>query len=265
MIESDGPTTMLLLDVDGTLVDPSGVLYPGAQYLAKVGRRAGKIALCSARPIASLELVGKLLGGADILVGLQGAIACRGTCPPYLWAQPLKRDELAIVRALTQSLPLELWLYDEREWFCDSLSSAVDLEVLTIGISPIAGRNAPRSAYKLAVVDRSSAAAARLDELRLELAQQGIRCSRTHTHMLEVVASAVGPDKGISRLRLALGKEMTRFVAVGDGENDIGMLQAADLAFGFRGTDAANATQQSIKVAPASEGGLFEITKLLYG
>lgn len=264
MADEDLAIGLLCLDVDGTLVDCHGRLYPGATELVDFGRQRCEVALCSARPISSLELVSTMLGGVEFLVGLQGAIAIAPPNAEALWSIELDAEDLSELKSVALHMGLELWCYDVHRWICGAATSAVEREAAIIGVEPIIAALRPGAMCKVALVDRAPGGERKLLDVAYQMRHSSLMCSLSHPYMLEVVSKSVGVEKGLGRLKATRGAACGAIVSVGDSENDVGLLSASDRSFSFVDCAPAGLVGGVNIVASPGEGGLFQILALLH-
>lgn len=232
-------TTLVVADVDGTLVDHRGIPYPGLTALTDLAARPGfELALASARPPWSLEQLAARLGPMVTGVsGFQGAIV-QAADGPGGWRR-LRTLPLApqAVTALDDTLDRRLsrWWYTPREWYVSRDDAAARDEARVVGRPWSGVRDRPPDddpvLKVMAVGDPDLVAAA-------SPAHPGVRSAVSKPIYLEIVNAEIDPDKGIAALR-AGRPDIARVIAVGDGANDIGMLRAADRGFTFADAPAA--------------------------
>ncbi|HHY92043.1 MAG TPA: HAD family phosphatase, partial [Firmicutes bacterium] len=93
-----------------------------------------------------------------------------------------------------------------------------------------------------------------------------VRTTSSHPNLLEVLASGVSKGRALARLAEHLGIPLAATVAVGDGFNDLEMLQAAGLGVAMANAPAAVRAQADYVTAGNNENGVARlITKLLAG
>lgn len=113
---------LVVSDVDGTLLDPDGVLSP-VDFVA-VGRlrQVGiKFSLCSARPPFGMRWLVRTLGVDCTCAGLNGAIVFRpeGSVVAEL---PLERLLVEELQERMGRSGLDAWIFTRKQWFVPRLS-----------------------------------------------------------------------------------------------------------------------------------------------
>jgi len=223
--------TLIVVDVDGTLVDNAGVTYPGLDRLLELSASPGYgMALASARPPWNLQRMARELGpSVTDISAFQGAMV--QTRSPDGWREVCSITIAPdVVRRLNDVVDptLARWWYTAGSWTISREDDAAREEARIVGVpwSAVGSQPPVQPVLKLLAVgqpDRVAIAAPHMP---------GVRSAVSKPAYLEVVSSDVAPDKGIHLVR-AMRPEVARLVAVGDGLNDIGMLRAADQSFTF--------------------------------
>jgi hydroxymethylpyrimidine pyrophosphatase-like HAD family hydrolase len=225
--------TLIVADVDGTLVTNAGVPYPGVDRLLAMAARPGcGMALSSARPPWSLRRMAREMGPAVIgLSAFQGAMVQVRVGGPDRWhevlAVPIDRE---VMGDLNDALDptLARWWYTAESWTVSREDAAARAEARIVRgpWAAVDARPPIQPVLKLLAVGEPERVATAAPAL------QGVRSAVSKPEYLEIVSSDVDPDKGIGAIR-AIHPDAERLVALGDAANDIGMLRAADLAFTF--------------------------------
>jgi hydroxymethylpyrimidine pyrophosphatase-like HAD family hydrolase len=131
-----------------------------------------------------------------------------------------------------------------EDWYVEAEDETTEIEVAATGVKPVLADldRIESPAYKLQCMippDRI----ARLVELRDGL-PAGLAGAFSNPNYLEVTAAGVDKAAGLARLGLALGVEPGEMAAIGDGENDLGMIRMVGL-----GVAMANARPSPLAAA----------------
>jgi Cof subfamily protein (haloacid dehalogenase superfamily) len=189
--------------------------------------RGVEIVLCSARGPAGLQPVLRELGLRGHSVVFSGALRCRTA--PGAAAEPLggERMELALARAVAlrgRELGVSVGWWDTEDWFVDARDGPIAYEAGVIQAEPRLadlGRLelAPFKLQCMVAMDRID----RLEALR-DACPPGLAASFSNPNYLEVVRAGTDKASGLARLGEELGVALAEMAAIGDGENDLGML-----------------------------------------
>ncbi len=225
------PRLVLFTDLDGTLLDASYRPGPAAEAVARLQAGGVWVVFCSSKTRAEQEPLRSQLGvPAPFIVENGSAVLVPAPCPDLPQAEGMGRHVLgepvervrAALREVRESLALRF------RGFAEMSDEAV---AAATGLDLAGARRARWREYSETVVGLGERDAARLQEgLRsagLQLASGG----RFHT------VSGRGADKGralswlMDWTRRRYGSPDLGSVAVGDSDNDVPMLRAADRAF----------------------------------
>ncbi|MEZ5086977.1 MAG: HAD family hydrolase [Tessaracoccus sp.] len=221
---------LAMLDVDGTL-QHRGQWNPGALELVDLLHRRGiTVALCSGRTTGSMIWLADQLGHVSFISANSGSTVLekQGDQWATLAHRALAVDAVGHVIEKAAEAGIEVWIHTEREWLAEERTPRVDLDESFVGDSATVQALAARDdvgKLLLHTGDPGHEGIARgIGELPGVAA---VASSSVFVDLVpEVSASAKGGDVLIERL--GLGWEQV--IAIGDSENDRGMLCHAGLA-----------------------------------
>jgi len=227
------------LDVDGTLVDRRGEIFPGAFELVSTAESLGlTTALCSARSTVGLLPVARALLNVRWLSALGGAKLVRierefsGAHLTDVAQTAIDPETCVTLMTLFADAGLQTWAFTSDAWFVSSVSERVRYEVRTndsvFTLAPLP--SFPSDGILKYVIPQADLSAYRA--LYKDSQELGVSVAFSTKHQLEIVSLSVA-DKGVSALKAFLGQLDTACIAVGDGMNDIPMLRAASLGYTF--------------------------------
>jgi Cof subfamily protein (haloacid dehalogenase superfamily) len=240
---------LLALDIDGTLLDSRHLLTPAVRRAVRDAAGLGvEIVLCSARGPAGLQPILRELGIGGYSVAFSGALRCRTA--PGTPAEPLggERMGLADARGVAlrgRELGVSVGWWDTRDWFVDAMDGPITYEARVIQAEPRVEdlarlELAPFKLQCMVAMDRID----RLQALK-DACPPGLAASFSNPNYLEVVLAGTDKASGLARLGERLGIPLAEMAAIGDGENDLGMLAEVGL-----GIAMANA-RPSVRAAAA--------------
>ena len=222
---------LIALDLDGTLLDPQGKITQGAKEAISTARKAGiKVVLNTGRPIpeaihfakeAGCDELLSCLGGAALVDAKKGEVLCRrDIAQPYgshalelclgreIELMIFMGNEIVLDRFSKESL-LRTYPYPVFHYNCVVVDDPLEyMKEKELPLTKIHGDWNPKN-YPLK----------ELGEL------PGVALTRASDHDFEVVANGVDKGNMLARLALLYGIGLQDCAAVGDSDNDLGMLR----------------------------------------
>lgn len=226
---------LVALDVDGTLLDPSHALSPRTRSaVLSVQRRGVVVTLATGKLLASVQpLLRELrLGGLHITCNGAALMDATTGAPVAAWtlSQPQVDLALAAIRELAPETPIAWYTTDAI--YTDADRGLLDDTLAAYREPPV--RHVARldhtlpSPLKFLMTGDHAHLLALRDALQARIGD-AVTVVRTTSDFVEVMAPGV--SKGVALLELAARLDIPReeTVAMGDGENDIPLLEAAGL------------------------------------
>lgn len=219
-----------MLDVDGTLRDEEG-WKPLSQALIGALADAGlDVALCSGRNTESLRglafgrpQIRYLSAGSGSLVLARDGDAWRALASRYL-----DRGTVGWVCAQAEEVGMELWAYTDHAWLVASRNERVTAESHMVGAQATVGSFADRDdIVKLMAFPLSRTHRATLNRVD---AQRDLAVVQSYPGYFDIVDAQAALAKGGDVLVEHLKLTWRQVIAMGDGENDLGMLGKAGVA-----------------------------------
>ena len=268
------PYRLLALDVDGTLLDPSGVLRPAVQQAVFAAQQYGlRVVLCTGRRFRSALPLAQALQLRDPLVVHNGALIkelTSGTTlhqcciPPEVYRQALTllrqvSTPMAYVDAFHEQIdivtePLEQAHPFQREYLQDNLQHC---RIVPTNTTP-----PPYGVVMISIM----AEEARLQALRPQITQALSGQARVNLlinknyqgHILEVLPPAVSKWAALSQLATQVGIATPDILAVGDDENDLEMIRHAGLGVAMGNATATVKAAADYVTGSNAEDGLAQ-------
>ncbi len=220
---------LLALDIDGTLLTDEHVLAPEVIRALEAADNAGMtLALATSRSPGALAPILAELPMVRWAISLQGGLlipARDGRLLGPVERSPLPDGAAPTIAATAVSAQVTPLLYERDRTTTVTMDDRVAREVAITGdpveVEPDPGRL--NEVYKVLCIsdadDRHGLAAITRD------LPEGCRASRSHPHYLEVTADGVDKAVAVERLAARLGTDLGAVAAIGDGDNDLAMLQ----------------------------------------
>lgn len=226
---------LVALDVDGTLLDPSHNLSPRTRAAVQSAQSRGAIiCLATGKLLASVQPLLRDLGIGGLHITCNGAAlmdAITGE-PKAMWALTLSQSDLALtaIRELAPEMPIAWYTTDAI--YTDAGWGLLDETLAAYHEPPV--RHVARLSHTLLPPLKflMTGDHARLLTLRDALRERiggSLTVVRTTSDFVEVMAPGVSKGAALHELAAQLGVAREEIVAIGDGENDIPLLEAAGL------------------------------------
>ena len=254
---SDGPRPaepirLVVSDIDGTLVNHAKELTPRTRAAIAALERAGiGFTVTTARPPVGLRPIYAMLGLQVTAAAINGGAIVDGAfnvIAEKLLAPDVARRAVAFLRGRG----LDPWLFTDTHWYLrDPGGDNVGLETRTIGQDPVVVEDFGPELYghvlKVIGSCNDHALLARCEtDLQRELGGDAI-ATRSQSYYLDVTNPAAHKGEAVKSLAEAFGVPVSAVLTIGDGTNDIPMLQAAGFGVAMgNGSEAVKAAARAV-------------------
>lgn len=263
------PYALLVCDLDGTLVDHSGLLDP--ELVAAFRRAADRgllISLATGRmPAATTRFRDELRVRAPIIY-YNGALVRDPLSGEDLLSLTLPRGVLRHAYDVFAHAPVHPLFYRDDQLYCLERSlpirSYCDEEGLRAEVIPDPLEFLSLGAFvKSLLIGHPDALPVVREELE-GVVGEGAKLLRTRHTYLEVVPAAASKGSALARLAAHLAVPLERVVAVGDQENDLEMIQAAGVGVAMpHAPEFVRAAADRVAPEPGAGGLLALIRELI--
>jgi Cof subfamily protein (haloacid dehalogenase superfamily) len=232
--EIHGKISLLVSDVDGTLVTNDKVLTPRARDAVKRLDDAGiAFAVTSSRPPRGLEMLVEPLNIRTPLGGFNGGTLVR---PDMTIIEKLSLTPDAARQAIAIILDhgMDAWVYTESDWFVRDLAAPhVAREQFTIGFPPIVVKDfggALDHAEKIVAVCDDYEVVSRCNAA-LDTALRG-KASATRSQLYFIDITHLDANKGVlvETLSRMLSIPPLEIATIGDMQNDVLMFRKSGMS-----------------------------------
>ena len=245
---------LLLVDIDGTMVDRSGAISSeNKKALARVAASGVKISLSTGRVIKACLPILEQLSLDGIHIFFDGALVANLAESQEVYAQPLKAEVVKRAVSFAHLNNIYLELYSKNHFFADQENWAVEIHRRFFRVEPtfvdFNGIWDRERIIKAELVAYSAKEHAKARSFQNEFASS-LRFSIARTpsfpdvDFINIVDPKVSKGEALMALASHLGVEVSEVMAVGDGLNDISLLETAGLAVAM-----GNAPDEVKKVA----------------
>jgi Cof subfamily protein (haloacid dehalogenase superfamily) len=268
MADNHPRIALVISDIDGTLITSNHeVTAATRETAARLYEQGIGLSLSSSRPPRSIRPLAEALNlhspfaafNGALVVNAEGQVAARSEIAPAITAR---------IRAIAEPLGINVWVYDESDWYARVRDSFVEREEHTAGFDAILDGyedHAARGAAKLTVVGKPELVAQAEQQVLSELANE-VSASKSKPRFLDVTAFGMHKGSVVTRLAKTFGVEQSQIAVIGDGPNDIEMFRQAGLSIAMG--QAVDEVRLSAKCSTASndeEGWSLGIEKYVLG
>ena len=222
---------LIALDLDGTLLTPKGEVTQTAKDAITTAREAGiKVVLNTGRPIPEAIHFSKLAGCDALLSCLGGAALVDADKGEVLFRQDISEPSGRKALELCLNREIELMIFAGNEILLDSFSKDSLLKTYPY---PVFHENAKLVEDPLSYMNDHGLPLTKIHAdwnpenypLKELGALDGVSLTSSSDHDFEVVAHGVDKGRTLARLALLYGIALQDCAAVGDSDNDLGMLR----------------------------------------
>ena len=271
------PVSMIVCDLDGTLLSSDGVIPEGYIAALKKAQRLGiRLAIASGRLANVCSRIAKEHGLEDIaIIGMNGAHILRSPFGETLrlcaYDRPLAVDVLGIIKACgcMYNVYTEHGVYSNRQLDGEGMqafSRHFRDSFVDIVVSSDAGQRALEHKVLKFLVRPDFGFEGYNRAKRMICQLPGLYLTSSSESNFEVMQAGLGKDEAVKALAKSENIPMERVMAFGDYDNDIPMLMASGypVAMGNASGEAVNAARYRTK--SNKDGGVgFAIELMLDG
>lgn len=249
------PTIELLIsDVDGTLITSNHEITPATKRMALELRLSGiHLCLVSSRPPRSIKPIARELGLRAPFAAFNGALI--QLPDDQILAHSVVPSTVAQrIRAMAIQMGLDVWLYDQKDWWAAMRTPFVDREAQTAGFLPrTEGYPAQlkRENTKLTVVGTPDVVLRAEERIRGELGTV-VSASRSKPRFLDITAFGWHKPSVLKRFASLLDLTPEKIAVIGDGPGDAALFKQAILSVAM-GQAVDSVKNQAIHVTTSND------------
>ena len=224
---------LVISDIDGTLLTSNHELTEGAKKAAGVLAAAGiKLALASSRPPRAITPIARSLS-LDVPFGaFNGSLVIAGDCKTIIAESSIAAPAVQSVRSIATELDLDVWLYDESDWWVSKRTPFVDREEHTAGFKALFEGYEERLASplnKLTVVGRPDRVVKAEERVLSELGNS-VSASRSKPRFLDITPYGWHKGSVVARFADLFDVPQQMIATIGDGPNDVEMFRCSGMS-----------------------------------
>lgn len=259
-----GATTLVISDIDGTLITSNHEVTEATRHAASELLAHGiQLTLASSRPPRSIRPLAAALGldapfaafNGGLVITADGRTMAASTLAPAVTAR---------IKEIANGLDLDVWLYNESDWWASRQTAFVDREEHTSGFAATfddydAQLGSPL--HKLTVVGKPENVAIAEERILSELGAE-VSASRSKPRFLDVTSHGWHKGAVVGRMAEVFGTTPMQVAVIGDGPNDVVMFEQAGLSIAMgQAVDAVRERADVITSSNDDEGWAKGITK----
>lgn len=221
---------LLVSDIDGTLVDQNGTLPErNRRAIDQFMRLGGRFALATGRPLPTVRDVAQQVKPNAPCILCNGAVLYDMAQQKAVFSQPVPKAADPLIERIAKRFPSAGLLLCKLTEVC--YPYATKWSHWYCGRFGIEGKHTPFGAlpaerYKILFMEEPEVLAHIREEFEA-LPHEEMRAFYSEKRLLEVVADGVDKGNGLAELQRLLGIPPIKTAAIGDYENDVGMLKNA--------------------------------------
>lgn len=253
-------TDLLISDVDGTLVTRDKVLTEAAKNAALALRAAGVgLTLTSSRPPRGLARLIEPLGLTLPIAGFNGGLLVR---PDFsvIERRPIEPADAARAAAFLLDQGLDVWVYDEAEWFVrDPKAPHVAREAWILGldpeVTPVFSALQLNQAFKIVGVSDDPGRMAAAEKAAPTVLGEGVNATRSSAYFLDVTHAQATKACVVDAMTRLLGIPSARIATIGDMPNDVLMFRESGFSIAMgNAADAVKAEASAVTASNEDDG-----------
>ena len=249
---------LVISDIDGTLLTSNHELTESARSAARELVAAGiGLALASSRPPRAIAPIAQALN-LDVPFGaFNGSLIMSGSGSEVLAESSIAQEAVYSVRAIATELELDVWLYDEYEWWVSERTPFVDREEHTAGFNALLDGYEQRLSAplnKLTVVGPPPRVAQAETRVLNELGHV-VSASRSKPRFLDVTPFGWHKGSVVDRFAVLFGVTASMIATIGDGPNDVEMFRSSGVSIAMGQAVNGVSSQAQFVTATNDEDG----------
>lgn len=264
------PYRLVTLDIDGTLLDTDSRIHPDNQaVLAELMRRGVHVSLATGKAWPTALKLAGALGLQSPQIANDGASISDPRAGRVVWESPIAADVAAEAIRLAREMDVSLFVERGAETLAERLNEDTDYLIAHGNPLPRVVPDMTRELDPLPI--QFYAVAYRKDDLYAQAVRRFRRqfAGRLHVvtsspYYIDMTSEGVTKGSAVTQVAAMLDIPREQIVAIGDGQNDISMFEAAGMsvAMGHAADEVKSAASQV--TATNNDGGVARALERLF-
>ena len=255
------------IDVDGTLLDNNKNLSPYTkETIQRCIANGITVCICTGRPVQTIDRFVDLLGGQEFpaiqempFILYNGAMVAVGREHKIIFEQPLTENAGKTLLSLGQKLGSTLIAWSKSNLYVNEFNARIENYCTITPVEPLlitdTGKLAKQGITKMIWYDDAERMPTLIDAVNTDQVSQEINYFTSNPLFLELVDKRCSKGLAMDQLIRHLGIPREETIAIGDGYNDIPMLEFAGLGIAMgNACDAVKAAADTVTDTNDNDG-----------
>ncbi|NLX63352.1 MAG: HAD family phosphatase [Clostridiaceae bacterium] len=224
---------LMAVDIDGTLLNDSGELTENTKNAIRKWVDKGLIfTIASGRPIQGVEKLNKELNLDVPFITYNGAMVVMGKSKQVLYEQKLSPEDSRGIIRLGQKYNTTILIWKDNKLFVSEINDRVNKYKCISGVEPVVANDleqvAENGVTKILWYDEVE----KIHQYQKEigaLLSVNVNFHPSRPYFMEFVDKNASKAIALEKIGLYFGIKQSEMIAVGDGYNDISMIEYAGL------------------------------------
>ncbi|MGI6084543.1 MAG: Cof-type HAD-IIB family hydrolase [Acetivibrionales bacterium] len=261
---------LMAVDIDGTLLNNKGEITPATLEAIKKGVEHGLVfTIASGRPIQGIEYISSLLDLDVPLITYNGAKIVMSKSKEVVFEQKLACEYIKIILELAENNNVTMMLWQNDRLYVNKMNEKVNKYIRSSKVTPILMQDRDeiikKGATKVLWYDDAEKMAGYIKEIKQVLGDR-INYHTSLPFFLEFNDKNATKALGIKKLGEFFGIKQSEMIAVGDGYNDLSMIEYAGLGVAMgNAVEAIKVKADYITLSNNEDGIAHVINKFVLG
>lgn len=259
---------LIAADMDGTLLNSEGKISPKTSKAIKKAVDNGVVfTVSSGRPIQGILKYGEFLPLKFPLITYNGAMIVNPENREILFHKALKKEDALKILKLGKDFSVTICLWCENQLFVNRIDERVNRYKRLSGVEPIVIKDkeqlAKKGITKILWYDKAERIKGIQETLQKESFNEVTFCT-SKPEFLEFMDSGVSKAAAMEFLGKLFGIKREEMIAIGDGDNDLLMIEYAGLGISMEnGSEKVKKAAGYITSSNDREGVALAIDKFI--